>query len=342
MKLPNGPYRPRTRVEDIRRPSSYYQASDVVATPFTRVGQLIDVHQKSTEVTPDTVPTATSDVAPIDINNAHRPRPPIFPANFLMQTKTGFGHSPEHAATINRPKPSLPRPLQTAQLAGISAALAALGDHAVHALTRPWEALRDIHPSWAHRRYIVDRGWQVGLLENAKKHSRAIAAVGFACLIVLLLVFMRPGAPKSPSQAGNGAAGSDTYSQTSNETNATNKSGSGNNKNTTANNNAATTNGSNGASSPASSSSSAPVLSSPQNYSSVPVTAPSSSSATGGLGSGPSSTSGSTGSGSTGSSGSTGGIPGVTIPLPITVPSQSIDVGGKQVLGTSPIGVTLN
>jgi hypothetical protein len=35
-------------------------------------------------------------------------------------------------------------------------------------------------------------------------------------------------------------------------------------------------------------------------------------------------------------------VPGVTTPLPITVPGQGVDVGGKPVAGTSPITLTLN
>lgn len=35
-------------------------------------------------------------------------------------------------------------------------------------------------------------------------------------------------------------------------------------------------------------------------------------------------------------------IPGVTVPYPITLPAQSVQSGGKQVVGSSPITITLN
>lgn len=80
------------------------------------------------------------------------------------------------------------------------------------------------------------------------------------------------------------------------------------------------------------------------NGTSIPITYyPQSGSTIGGKGGGDSTSTPTTGTQTpTTTSPSTGGIPGVTSPYPVTVPGQTLNLGDKQIISTSPITTTLN
>ena len=328
MKRPDRLYRPSRTIEDIRRTTSYFRAGDVPFSPFTRIGQLVK---------PEEEPTAA--IVP---KQPHRlPKPPVFPAGFSLQldrqrTEGPTGHTaqaqPKRVASFTSLASqvaaggTLLKQL-TYRIAGVGRTLAAAGTSLLWRLR---------HSPWLHHKYIADVGVRLTL---AKRTHEAMkwAAPGIAILVLLLLtVLLRPTGRPSKRHPGSSQPATSQHAAQQATAAATKQPGKG-----------AGTNGTPpGASGPENTPISSGSIGTANTSSPSGTVSGGRGSLIGGMGGGPTSPTGTT-SGATSSTGGTagsgsGGIPGVTSPYPVTVPGQSVQLGGKQIVGTDPIGVTLN
>jgi hypothetical protein len=202
---------------------------------------------------------------------------------------------------------------------------------------RYWEKMTTYVKGYLPKSYSLAQGthtdWHTAIARGVKR-----VAIPLGAMAILLVAALSLPGEQSPAPGTTSPHSAQGHSPTVKVENTGNNAATGSSTNTSnsTSTGAGTTNGTN--STPA-------TFSSGSSSTSIPITYyPQSGSTTGGKGGGSTSPpTTNTGTQSpTPTDPTTGNIPGVTSPYPITIPGQTLNVGDKQIISTSPITTTLN
>jgi hypothetical protein len=330
MKRKYDLYEPSRLIRDFySSPDAYYQAKDIRLSPFTKIGSLVDM--------PEPEPRANT------VRSAAVAKPmhtPVFSRDFVLPGRQGI-RKRDSIHTNNRMAASRPQTKIGAGTKGkllpffmlLNTGVKKTGLVFSKLLREPATVFGGMVYAGTHlhhvtHKYILNKP----LPKHSARHTLALAEGAAVALVIVFLILMAailkmvtPTVLPQPRTPGTGPTATNASSSQTNPTTA-----SGSSAKTTAAN---STQGTSASSQQTSTNTS--FAPNPQVGASFPsATMPISSigSVAGGMGGGPTIT----------QTNPSPGVPGVTTPVTVTIPGQSIQGDGKQIVGTSPTTVTLN